>query len=68
MGLAASSLPRTTSTREPSEVRDSRGNRLLTDLHTRIETGQDAHRAIDIELVTVEGEVTLGREPLAATL
>lgn len=48
-------------------VADSRGDGLLSE-EMEITGPADARRDIEIRLITVEGNVTLGRDPLAATL
>lgn len=50
------------------EVADSQGNGFYSAPDTRIESPEDAKQSIEIRLVTVQGKVALGKEPLAATL
>jgi hypothetical protein len=49
-------------------VRDSLGNSLVEDPRFQVTGPDDARREIAIDLVTVEGKLRLGREPLAATI
>ena len=49
-------------------VRDAAGNRLYSEPDIYISGPQDARRDLEIDLVTVKGEIYLGKEPLAATL
>ncbi len=50
------------------KVSDSLGNPLYSNRDLQIDGSGEAQREIDIVLVTVKGALTLGREPLAATL
>lgn len=49
-------------------VLDSLGNRLHVEPDLRIEGPADAHRVIEVEVLTVKGTLSLGDEPLAGTL
>jgi Carboxypeptidase regulatory-like domain len=49
-------------------VLDSLGNRLHVEPDLRIEGPADAHRVIEVEVLTVRGTLSLGDEPLAGTL
>ena len=49
-------------------VSDSLGNPLYSDFDFLVRDAADAQRAIEIDLVTLQGEVLLGEEPLSATL
>jgi hypothetical protein len=49
-------------------VADSLGNGLYSQRDLRIEDQEDARLVIEIEILTVRGKVSLGKEPLAATL
>lgn len=50
------------------EIEDSLGNRLYSNREIRIGGTGDARVPIEIEFVTVQGKITLGGNPLAATL
>lgn len=49
-------------------VADSQGNNFYSVRDLRIEGPEDARQSIEIDLVTVRGRVSLGEEPLEATL
>ncbi len=49
-------------------VLDSLGNRVHSERDVVIAGTADAQRTLQVDVVTVRGKVTLGREPLAATL
>lgn len=49
-------------------VFDSLGNPLYSDVDFLIRDAGEAQRAIEIDLVSLRGEVLLGKEPLSATL
>ena len=49
-------------------VFDSLGNPLYSDFEVPVASGSDQRLDIEIDLVTVEGKVLLGEEPLSATL
>jgi hypothetical protein len=49
-------------------VLDSLGNRVHSERDVAIAGAADAQRTLKVDVVTVRGEVTLGREPLATTL
>jgi hypothetical protein len=49
-------------------VSDSLGNPLYSDFDFLIRDAGEAQRAIEIDLVSLRGEVLLGEEPLSATL
>ena len=50
------------------QVADSEGNIFLSDDHVVIDNAGDATRWFDLDIVAVHGRVTLGKEPLPATL
>lgn len=50
------------------QVRDSLGNVLFDDPRRSVERSEDARQDIEIDLVTVRGSVSLGKEPLASQL
>ncbi len=50
------------------DVRDSLGNSLSTDPQLEVTGPDDARREIAIDLVSVEGKLLLGKNPLAATI
>lgn len=49
-------------------VSDSLGNPLYSDVDVQIRDAGEARREIEIDLVTLRGEILLGEEPLSATL
>jgi hypothetical protein len=49
-------------------VKDSRGNPLYDAGNLKIEGPADARRTIELDFVTLRGTVSLGEDPLAATL
>lgn len=49
-------------------VWDSLGNELFAESDWHVDGSEEARRSIDIELLTLQGEISLGEEPLAARL
>jgi len=49
-------------------VADSLGNRLYSALDLKVESPADAKQTLEIKLITLQGTVSLGKEPIAATL
>ena len=61
-------IPGQTPGRFRIDVADSQGNNFFSAPDLQVESPEDARQLIEIDLVTVEGKIALGEEPLAASL